>query len=92
VFVCGPIMLRVTLVDSSAPRPFTVLGWSVPDIRAVLRRLAESGVAATRYDGMDQDPHGLRVAPAGELVAWFTDPDGNTLSLTQFLAPNDSKR
>jgi predicted enzyme related to lactoylglutathione lyase len=42
------------------------------------------GVAFTRYEGMDQDAHGVWTSPAGGRIAWFRDPDGNVLSLTQF--------
>ena len=75
--------VRVTLVGSLTPQPFTVLGWSVPDIRAALERLAVAGVHGLRYDGLDQDDLGVWRTPAGDLVGWFADPDGNVLSLTQ---------
>jgi len=84
VFRAGPVMLRVTKVDSLLPQPFTVLGWSVPDIRATVTAFADRGVAFTRYDGMGQDSLGIWTTPDGSHVAWFRDPDGNTLSLTQF--------
>jgi hypothetical protein len=41
--------------------------------------------ARARYEGMDQDSDGVWTAPGGDKVAWFTDPDGNVLSLTQFV-------
>lgn len=85
VFRVGPTMLRVTKVESLVPQPFTVLGWSVPDIDSTVRELTERGVTFTRYDGMGQDDLGVWTTPGGERVAWFTDPDGNTLSLTQFV-------
>jgi predicted enzyme related to lactoylglutathione lyase len=56
----------------------------VPDIDAVVRDLAERGVRFTRYAGMTQDELGVWTTPGGDRVAWFTDPDGNTLSLTRF--------
>ncbi|HVX23458.1 MAG TPA: VOC family protein [Acidimicrobiales bacterium] len=77
-------MLRLTPVPELTVQPFTVAGWRVPDIAATVRRLAEAGVRFTRYDGMDQDDLGIWTAPGGDRVAWFTDPDGNTLSLTTF--------
>ena len=45
--------------------------------------LTARGVEFTRYDGMEQDDLGVWSAPGGDQVAWFHDPDGNTLSLTQ---------
>jgi catechol 2,3-dioxygenase-like lactoylglutathione lyase family enzyme len=77
-------MLRVTAVPGHSPAPFTVLGWKVPDITAMVRELAAAGVGITRYEGMGQDGDGIWTAPSGDKVAWFTDPDGNNLSLTQF--------
>jgi catechol 2,3-dioxygenase-like lactoylglutathione lyase family enzyme len=77
-------MLRVTAVGEVSPAGYTVLGWRVSDIDAAVRGLTARGVAFRRYDGMDQDSRGIWTTPGGEKVAWFTDPDGNTLSLTQF--------
>jgi catechol 2,3-dioxygenase-like lactoylglutathione lyase family enzyme len=77
-------MLRITTVPAVATPGYTVLGWRVTDIHATVRGLAGDGVVFTRYDGMDQDQDGVWTTPGGDKVAWFTDPDGNTLSLTQF--------
>jgi catechol 2,3-dioxygenase-like lactoylglutathione lyase family enzyme len=79
-------MLRVTPVPDLAARPFTIAGWKVPDIDAAVRALADRGVQFARYDGMVQDALGIWATPGGDHVAWFTDPDGNTLSLTTFAA------
>jgi catechol 2,3-dioxygenase-like lactoylglutathione lyase family enzyme len=76
-------MLRITEVPSVVPAPYTVLGFEVADIATAVDRLAARGVAFTRYDGMDQDDRGIWTAPGGARIAWFTDPDGNVLSLTQ---------
>src|SRR6202012_3229899 len=54
VLVAGGTMLRVTPVGEFTPQPFTVAGWTVPDIAATVRALAERGVTFTRYDGMAQ--------------------------------------
>ena len=78
--------LRLTPVPDLAPRPFTIAGWQVPDIRATVRTLTDAGVAFTRYDGIDQDDLGIWTTPGGDQIAWFADPDGNTLSLTTFAA------
>jgi catechol 2,3-dioxygenase-like lactoylglutathione lyase family enzyme len=77
-------MLRVTPVLGFAVQPFTIAGWQVPDIAATVRALEERGVQFTRYDGMEQDELGIWTTPGGDRVAWFKDPDGNTLSLTTF--------
>jgi catechol 2,3-dioxygenase-like lactoylglutathione lyase family enzyme len=77
-------MIRVTPVPDHQPRPFTIAGWDVPDIAAAVDELAGRGVNFTRYDGMTQDERGIWTAPSGARIAWFSDPDGNNLSLTQF--------
>ena len=76
-------MLRVTQVPEVARAGYTVLGWRVRDIAASVRDLAGRGVTFLRYDGMSQDQDGIWTAPSGARVAWFADPDENTLSLTQ---------
>ena len=75
--------LRVTLVESMVSTPYTVLGWRVEDITATIAELAAAGVRFKRFAGMDQDDDGVWVAPGGTRVAWFSDPDGNVLSLQQ---------
>jgi len=77
-------MLRVTAVPKVSPAGYTVLGWRVTDITATVRDLAARGVEFRRYDRMDQDDDGIWTTPGGDQVAWFPDPDGNLLSLTQF--------
>ncbi|MFT3715924.1 MAG: VOC family protein [Gordonia sp. (in: high G+C Gram-positive bacteria)] len=83
VFDAHGTMLRIQKVESLDPPPFTVLGWRVDDIAAAIAELADAGVEMTRYPGMDQDDLGVWHAPSGGLIAWFADPDGNTLSLAQ---------
>jgi catechol 2,3-dioxygenase-like lactoylglutathione lyase family enzyme len=86
VFRLGPeadIMLRVTIVPEFTAQQFTIFGWQVDDIVAVVTELATKGVEFTRYGFMEQDERGIWNAPGGTKVAWFRDPDGNTLSLSQ---------
>jgi catechol 2,3-dioxygenase-like lactoylglutathione lyase family enzyme len=85
VFRVGPanIMLRVTIVPEFTPQQFTIFGWQVDDIVASVTDLAVKGVEFTRYGFMEQDERGIWNAPGGTKVAWFHDPDGNTLSLSQ---------
>jgi catechol 2,3-dioxygenase-like lactoylglutathione lyase family enzyme len=77
-------MLRVTAVGHVADAGYTVLGWRVRDIVASVRTLAAQGVGFLRFEGMSQDDNAIWTTPSGDKVAWFADPDGNTLSLTQF--------
>lgn len=81
---CGGTTLRVVLVEKPVVAPYTVLGFTVADIAATITDLAARGVDFERFDGVQQDERGVWSAPGGALVAWFKDPDGNVLSLTQF--------
>ena len=83
VFRAGPITLRVAKVDELTPPAFTVFGWEVAAIHETIADLTGHGVEFARYEGMDQDAAGVWTAPGGAQVAWFRDPDGNVLSLTQ---------
>jgi catechol 2,3-dioxygenase-like lactoylglutathione lyase family enzyme len=83
VYDAGGTTLRVTRVDEVAGAAYTVLGWKVPDIDAAIRALGARGVEFKRFDGLEQDEHGAWTAPGGSRIAWFADPDGNTLSLQQ---------
>ena len=84
VFRVGYSMLRIQKVEQVHAAPYTALGWEVSDIRQTVRDLHGAGVVFQRYDGMNQDADGVWPAPSGALVAWFRDPDGHVLSLTQF--------
>jgi hypothetical protein len=77
-------MLRLTPVEQPVAAPYTILGWSVADIVSMIDQLTTRGVHFTRYEGMGQDERGVWTAPGGAKIAWFPDPDGNNLSLTQF--------
>jgi catechol 2,3-dioxygenase-like lactoylglutathione lyase family enzyme len=82
-FNVGGTMLRVTLVGEVRPQPYTVLGWQVSDATATARALASAGVKPERYSHVTQDEDGIWTAPGGAKIAWFKDPDGNTLSIAQ---------
>src|SRR6478672_13884595 len=83
VFDAHGTTLRVTQVAEVAVAPYTTLGWLVPDVVTTIAALAGRGVVFERFDGIDQDEHGIWTAPGGGRIAWFKDPDGNTLSVTQ---------
>lgn len=86
VFDAGGTMLRVSVVQEVPLAPYTVLGWRVGDIGAVVHGLASKGLTFERFPGFTQDARGIWSAPDGTRIAWFKDPDGNMLSLTQFAA------
>ena len=75
-----------------SPRPnsrrhqFTILGWQVTDIEKMAAELQAKGVQFERFGFFEQDQLGIWTAPAGDKVAWFKDPDGNTLSISQHVA------
>lgn len=83
VFAMQRSTLRITKLSQLDPPPYTVLGWAVTDIEAAVRELAAKGVEFQRYPGFDHNELGIYTFPNGDRVAWFQDPDGNTLSVTQ---------
>jgi catechol 2,3-dioxygenase-like lactoylglutathione lyase family enzyme len=91
-FDAGGTMLRVAIVKTLRPAGYTVLGWIVPDIDRAVRDLVKRGVVFQRYEGMPQDDLGIWSSPGGARVAWFADPDSNTLSLTELPRPTSRKR
>ncbi len=84
VFDAAGTMLRVTTVQEVAVAKYTVLGWQVPDIVRIAKHLQRSGIRLERFAGMQQDEFAIWTSPGGARVAWFKDPDGNLLSITQF--------
>ena len=77
-------MLRVQMVREVAEANYTILGWAVPDIAATAKDLHKAGVKLERYEGLGQDELGIWTSPSGAKVAWFKNPYGNILSITQF--------
>ena len=76
------IMVRVAKAQFT-PAPFTILGWQVSDIKKVVTGLQGKGVQFERFGFFEQDELGIWTAPTGDMVAWFKDPDGNVLSVSQ---------
>ena len=83
VLEANGIMIRAVKAKEVKPVPYTVLGWEVSDIEDVVRGLQKKGVHFEVYGFFKQDELGIWTAPTGEKVAWFKDPDGNTLSISQ---------
>jgi catechol 2,3-dioxygenase-like lactoylglutathione lyase family enzyme len=84
VFSSGETMLRIQKVSEVTIPPDTALGWEVDDIAGRVQDLTNKGAVFERFDDFPQDHNGIWSAPDGTKVAWFCDPDGNLLSLTQF--------
>ena len=86
VFEANGGMIRVANVSSVKgfkPAPFTILGWLVDDIAKTVNGLSKKSVKFERFPGMDQDRLGVWRSPSGAKIAWFKDPEGNVLSVTQ---------
>jgi predicted enzyme related to lactoylglutathione lyase len=82
-FEVNGILLRVITVPELKPQAFTVLGWNVADIASTIKSLNDKNVFCEKYDSLEQDDSGIWTSPNGPKVAWFKDPDGNILSLTE---------
>jgi predicted enzyme related to lactoylglutathione lyase len=82
-FDSGGTLLRIITVRELKPQEFTVLGWNVKDIQAEIRSLNGKGVVFEKYDFLPQDDLRIWTSPNNSKVAWFKDPDGNILSVSQ---------
>lgn len=83
VFDAAGTPLRIAKVPELAPSQYTALGWRVDDIAATADALIARGVTFERYPGFEQDERGAWTSPGGGKVAWFRDPDGNLLSISE---------
>jgi catechol 2,3-dioxygenase-like lactoylglutathione lyase family enzyme len=83
VLEANGIMVRAAKMKEFTPAQFTILGWQVSDIEQVVRGLAANGVHFEIFGFFKQDELGIWIAPTGDKVAWFKDPDGNILSVSQ---------
>ncbi len=79
----GETMIRVAKAQEFNPAPYTVMGWEVDDIEAVVRWLQGRGVVFEKYPFVQNRELGIWTTPNGDKVAWFKDPDGNVLSVSQ---------
>jgi catechol 2,3-dioxygenase-like lactoylglutathione lyase family enzyme len=77
------IMVRIAKAPDFNPAPFTILGWKVTGIEKVVTTLQGKGVTFERFSFFQQDKLGIWTAPTGDKVAWFKDPDGNILSVSE---------
>ena len=76
-------MLRLFRTQRFTPAEYTIFGWQVPDLDLALDELIARGITFVQYEYLDQDRRGVWQAPGGVRIAWFKDPDGNTLSISQ---------
>lgn len=85
VFTSGDTMLRVQKLHEVRPRPDTTLGWEVDSIADRIQELSARGIEFEWFEGLPAESGPIWVAPDGTQVVWFRDPDGNLLSITQFV-------
>lgn len=83
VVKAGETMIRIAKAQDFTPAPYTVLGWEVLEIEAVVRGLTQRGVIFEKYPFVQDQDLGIWTTPGGDKVAWFKDPDGNVLSVSQ---------
>jgi catechol 2,3-dioxygenase-like lactoylglutathione lyase family enzyme len=83
VMETGQNKIRISKAPNFTPLQSTVLGWAVDDIEAVIAWLAKQGVATEKYPFVQDRERGIWTTPNGDKVAWFKDPDGNVLSVSQ---------
>jgi len=79
-------MLRVQIVGAFSPASHTVHGWQVAEIEKEIEQLTHKGIVFLRFEQFEQSPSGVWTTPGGK-IAWFKDPSGNILSLTEFAVP-----
>lgn len=84
VFLDGRHVLRVQIMSEMQPVGYTVHGWQVANIVDEIEDLNSKGVQFQRFDQLAQDELGIWTTPDGSKIAWFSDPSGNTLSLTEY--------
>lgn len=83
-FEGGGVFLRITIVEEFVPHPFTVLGFKIEEITSQVNSLNRKGVEFVKFNSLNQNDLGIWTSPSKAQVAWFKDPDGNLLSLTEY--------
>ena len=83
VMKAGDTSIRIVKLPNFVPAQGTVLGWRVENIEAVVDWLTKRGVAFEKYPFAQDQERGIWTAPGGDRVAWFKDPDGNILGVSQ---------
>jgi catechol 2,3-dioxygenase-like lactoylglutathione lyase family enzyme len=83
VYAVGGSELRIAKAPAVTPSLYAVMGFIIEDIAGIVASLTAKSVVFERYSFLVQDAAGIWSAPSGTQVAWFRDPDGNLLSLSQ---------
>jgi catechol 2,3-dioxygenase-like lactoylglutathione lyase family enzyme len=83
VMQAGENMIRIAKAKDFTPAQYTAMGWEVTDVEAMVKWLNGRGVKFEKYSFVEDRELGIWTTPNGDKVAWFKDPDGNVLSLSQ---------
>ena len=83
VMSVGGHKIRIAKVPNFTPLQGTILGWEVENIEAIVTWLRDRGVVLEKYPFVQDRELGIWTTPTGDKVAWFKDPDGNILSVSQ---------
>ncbi|MFY9644891.1 MAG: VOC family protein [Terriglobales bacterium] len=83
VMRAGETMIRIAKTQDFTAAKYTVLGWEVADIAEMVAWLQARGVEFEKYPWMPDKNSAIWAAPSGDKIAWFKDPDGNVLSVSQ---------
>ena len=83
VFDANGTMVRLGMAKKLPEAHGTVLGWQVPEIEPAVQELIGCGIFFERFEGLTQDAKGIWASPMGAKIAWFRDPDGNILSISE---------
>lgn len=81
----GKHLIRIVKLPEFKALRSTVLGWQVENIEAAVDWLLKRGVVFEKYPFVQDRERGIWTAPGGDRVAWFKDPDGNVLSVSQHI-------
>jgi catechol 2,3-dioxygenase-like lactoylglutathione lyase family enzyme len=80
--IAGDRPVLVYPKPNHTPADYTILNFPVADVEKAVDELVARGVRFERYEGFPQDEKGIHRGE-GPLIAWFTDPAGNVLSVLQ---------
>ncbi len=80
IFDSNGVTLRIQKVQAVPEVAHTLLGWEVEDMATAVSSLQAKGVQFEQFEGLPQDDDGVWTI-GNEKIAWFKDPDGNTLSI-----------
>ena len=83
VMRAGAHMIRIVKMAKFVPAQGTILGWEVDDVPSMAAWLRDKGVVFEKYPFVEDKEHGIWTTPTGDKVAWFKDPEGNILSISQ---------